>query len=154
MSAFILEFNNTLLPFLFFTLACNNGHWEHSGNNCRKCWGHWGRVRGWWPKSKGRHKSKSGLFQPIEITGNVICIIAFSVSIYIFANRLNDAMNADVYHLLCKWTMHVTFFLCKLKVFVCKLSCYYACTYSIGHMQSLYESFYELNICVWCCIQH
>lgn len=35
--------------------------------------------------------------------------------------------------------MHVTFFLCKLKVFVCKLSCYYACTYSIGHMQSLYE---------------
>lgn len=110
MFAFILEFNNTLLLFLFFTLACNNGHWEHSGNNCRKCWGHWGRVRGWWPKSKGRHKSKSGLFQPIEITGNVICIIAFSVSIYIFANRLNDAMNADVYHLLCKWTMHVTFF--------------------------------------------
>lgn len=77
--------------------------------------------------------------RPNEITGNVICIIAFSVSIYIFANRLNDAMNADLYYLLCKWTMHVTFFLCKLKVFVCKLSCYYACTYSIGHMQSLYE---------------
>lgn len=62
MFVFILEFNNILLFFFFFILVCNNGYWEYFGNNCRKCWGYWGRVRGWWLKSKGRYKFKLGLF--------------------------------------------------------------------------------------------